>query len=126
MKRTIASVAQHTRKRTRTATEQAPTKVDSGVARKCVEDLVGELGVVLREHSVPADAAAMAKYMRNKFTFHGVKTPLRRTLLKSVLAQPLAVGVDGIAVQLALRLMEERERELHACAVDIATLYHTK
>ncbi|QWU13567.1 3-methyladenine DNA glycosylase AlkD [Paenibacillus sophorae] len=68
----------------------------------------------LEELRDPDAAAAMSAYQRNQFPFLGVRTPLRRQVLKSFLAahQPKKEWIP--------LLWEMPEREYQYCGVDIA------
>jgi len=72
------------------------------------------------EKSDPENAFAMAKYMRNKFDFFGIKTPKRRQLLKEICKeneQEVATNIRSIATL----LFEKTQREFHYCAIEILT-----
>lgn len=45
------------------------------------------LQALLSQHANPADAGPMAQYMRNQFSFLGIKTPARSALLKTFSAE---------------------------------------
>lgn len=68
----------------------------------------------LEELKDPDAAAAMSAYQRNQFPFLGVRTPVRRQVLKSFLA---AHPPDKAWIPL---LWELPEREYQYCGVDIA------
>ena len=55
-----------------------------------VEELVKELKAVAN----PDDAVAMKAYMKNKFEFLGVKTPVRRKLTKTFFKQQTDLVID--------------------------------
>ena len=55
---------------------------------------VEELAKVLKAIANPNDAAAMKAYMKNKFEFLGVKTPVRRKLAKAFFKQGTDFVID--------------------------------
>lgn len=68
--------------------------------------------------SNPENAAAMAKYMRNQFSFFGIKTEERRAVFKAIWKenqQEVAKNPREIAIQ----LYKKQEREFHYCAIEI-------
>jgi 3-methyladenine DNA glycosylase AlkD len=64
------------------------------------------------------NASSMAKYMKNLFAFHGLKTDLRRKLQKQALAAHKE-EVKTNARQLAKALYGKTEREFHYTAIEI-------
>jgi 3-methyladenine DNA glycosylase AlkD len=66
----------------------------------------------------PEEAIPMEKYMKNKFLYLGIKTELRRTILKKKLVQyPDEIKQNFRTI--ALELFQEEYREFHQCAIDI-------
>lgn len=79
---------------------------------------VTELEKAFFDKSDPENAFAMAKYMRNKFDFFGIKTTPRRQLLKAVWKE----NEEEVAANpraLAVLLFEKKQREFHYCAIEI-------
>jgi 3-methyladenine DNA glycosylase AlkD len=64
------------------------------------------------------NAFAMAKYMKNKFSFFGIKTTERRLLFKTILKENQA-EVSANARAIAQLLYKKPEREFHYCAIEI-------
>lgn len=64
------------------------------------------------------NAFVMAKYMRNHFSFFGIKTEDRRRILKDIF-QENNIEVAGNPREIALVLYSKPERELHYCAIEI-------
>lgn len=64
------------------------------------------------------NAVPMAKYMKNRFAFHGLKTGLRRSLHKQAL-EANRQEVKDTARELALTLYAKTEREYHYSAIEI-------
>lgn len=57
-----------------------------------VEELAEELKMVAK----PDDAVAMKAYMKNKFEFLGVKTPIRRKIVKAFSNSRRTQALNGI------------------------------
>jgi 3-methyladenine DNA glycosylase AlkD len=70
------------------------------------------------EKSNPENAFAMAKYMRNHFSFFGIKTDDRRHIFKHIWKENQEeVAKNPRAI--ALELYSKKQRELHYCAIEI-------
>ena len=76
-----------------------------------VEELVKELKAV----ASPDDAVAMKAYMKNKFEFLGVKTPIRRKIVKAFFKQQTDSGIEWDFIDEA---WEHPYRELQYAALD--------
>jgi len=60
----------------------------------------------------------MSKYMRNKFIFYGIKTPLRKKIIKKYLDE--INFLSNKEVESVIRLLwNEKHRELHYLALDL-------
>src|SRR5690606_7899686 len=79
---------------------------------------IPELKQSFQSHASLTNAAAMEKYMKYQFPFFGIKTPLRRMLLKE-LWNKHSEYVSLHPREIALQLFEEAEREYHHCGVEI-------
>jgi len=64
------------------------------------------------------NAEAMSKYMKNLFPFIGLKTDVRRALLKTELAN-FKNEIKENPRQIALELYNKKEREYHYTAIEI-------
>lgn len=70
------------------------------------------------ENASAQNAVAMEKYMKNLFLYFGIKTDVRRTLIKAA----VAAHKDEIkkdAREIALELYRKNEREYHYTAIEI-------
>ena len=76
-----------------------------------VEELVKELKAVAN----PDDAVAMKAYMKNKFEFLGVKTPVRRKLAKAFFKQQTDSVIDWVFIN---ESWDNPYRELQYAALD--------
>ncbi|TDD75447.1 DNA alkylation repair protein [Flavobacterium caseinilyticum] len=70
------------------------------------------------ENKNPENAFAMAKYMKNKFPFFGIKTEERRRIFKKIWKENKA-EVSANARAIALELHSKPQREFHYCAIEI-------
>jgi len=76
---------------------------------------VQDLQKHLQQHANPTEAMPMAKYMRDQFPFLGIKTPTRRTLLKTfVAAHGLPALTELEAILKDLWALPEREYQYSA------------
>lgn len=75
---------------------------------------------LFEENRNPTNAIPMQKYMKNHFPFLGIKTPLRRELMKQVYVQ---TGILKVEFQETLieHLWEKKEREYQYAAIDYTT-----
>jgi 3-methyladenine DNA glycosylase AlkD len=76
------------------------------------------LETAFQENSNPENAIAMSKYMKNKFSFFGIKTTERRTVFKTIWKQNQQ-EVSENPRTIALTLYAKEQRELHYCAIEI-------
>ena len=76
------------------------------------------LETAFQEKSNSENAVAMAKYMRNHFSFFGIKTEERRVIFKDIWKEN-QVEVKKNPREIALKLFSKTERELQYCAIEI-------
>lgn len=79
---------------------------------------IKSLNIAFIENRNPENASAMAKYMRNHFTFFGIKTNDRREILKKIWKEN-HIEVANNPREIALALFKLPEREFHYCAIEI-------
>lgn len=79
---------------------------------------IGDLEKAYTASASAESAAAMEKYMKNRFTFYGLKTDVRRGLCKQVLEANKQEVKDN-ARALAKTLYAKTEREYHYSAIEI-------
>ena len=77
-----------------------------------------KLETAFQKKSNPENAFAMAKYMRNHFTFFGIKTEVRRQIFKKICNENQLEISDNPRV-IAMGLFAKKERELHYCGIEI-------
>ena len=81
-------------------------------------NFTNKLETAFQENSNPENAFAMAKYMRNHFSFFGIKTEDRRLIFKTICKEnQLEISLNPRAI--ALELYSKTQRELHYCAIEI-------
>lgn len=76
-------------------------------------------------HADSANALAMSKYMKNKFIFFGIKSPLRKDLLKEFLK---IYGLPPVAdmPEIVRFLWQQPQREYQYLAIDLLEKYAKK
>lgn len=79
---------------------------------------IDALETTFQEYCNPENAAAMAKYMRNNFSFFGIKTDKRRLILKKIWKENQQEVAENTRA-IALHLFEKQQREFHYCAIEI-------
>ena len=82
--------------------------------------LASEFRKLCSAHANRANAAAMAKYMRNQFAFFGIKTPERRQLQNEFTKKHKdKLTHHSTLLQFVNSLWEQEERECQAYGVDL-------
>lgn len=76
------------------------------------------LHAVLKEHRCPENAAAVKAYMKGIAPFFGLKTDLRRSLLKAHMVEAGRPDLDELP-DICRSAFACREREMHYVAVDL-------
>lgn len=78
------------------------------------------LETAFKQNKNPKNAFAMAKYMKNNFTFFGIKTEERRRIFREIWKenkQEVSANTGAIVSE----LYSKTEREFHYCAIEILT-----
>jgi len=81
-------------------------------------DAINQLRHAFTAVAVPADAAPMAAYMKHVAPFLGVKTDVRRRMVRQWCTQVPLTSADDV-ITLAHHLLAEPEREFHYAAADV-------
>ena len=68
----------------------------------------------------------MKIYMRNRYSFFGVKAPERKAILKEIINTYKPQLDRLIVIQIVKELYKQPERELHYCAVELTTRFLKK
>ena len=79
---------------------------------------IKSLETAFQKNSNPENAFAMAKYMRNHFSFFGIKTKDRRRIFKTIWKENQQ-EVSENPREIALELFAKPQRELQYCAIEI-------
>ena len=80
---------------------------------------------VFRLHEDKAKAAPMARYMKDKFAYFGISSPVRKAISKPLLVRDALPSISDIPV-IARELWNEPERELQYFTLDLLAKYGTK
>ena len=80
----------NSRVKSATATRPPASDVNAGALD------IGTLRVALQAVAEPADAPAMARYMKDRFAFLGIKTPARRAASEDVFAAARWASADEL------------------------------
>ena len=81
-------------------------------------NFTNKLETAFQKNSNPENAFAMAKYMRNHFSFFGIKTEDRRLIFKTLCKENQSEISENLRA-IALELYSKTQRELHYCAIEI-------
>jgi 3-methyladenine DNA glycosylase AlkD len=76
------------------------------------------LETIFKEIQNQENAFAMSKYMKNNFSFFGIKTEERRRHFKAILKEN-QIEITANPRAIALLLFKKPEREFHYCAIEI-------
>lgn len=79
---------------------------------------INKLETAFQKNSNGENAFAMAKYMRNHFSFFGMKTEERRRIFKDIWKENKN-EIEENPREIALKLYSKPQRELHLCAIEI-------
>lgn len=83
-----------------------------------ITNYFSSLKTLFEEHRVPEDAVRMKSYMKNLFEFYGVKSPLRKEILRThTKSYPVPEG-DKLK-ELVTLMWEDPHRELQYAAMDL-------
>lgn len=81
-------------------------------------NFIKSLETAFKKNSHPENAFAMAKYMRNRFSFFGIKTEERRRIFKTIWKENQQ-EVSKKSREIALELYSKPQRELQYCGIEI-------
>lgn len=81
-------------------------------------NFINKLETAFQKESNPENAFAMAKYMRNHFSFFGIKTVERRLLFKTIWKECQPEVAEN-SREIAWKLFTKKERELQYCGIEI-------
>nr|WP_315157500.1 DNA alkylation repair protein [uncultured Flavobacterium sp.] len=81
-------------------------------------NFISTLEKAFKENGNTENAIAMSKYMKNNFSFFGIKTDERRRIFKTVWTENQKEVFENTR-EIALLLYSKKEREMHYCALEI-------
>ena len=81
-------------------------------------NFIYSLETAFQAKSNAENALAMSKYMRNHFSFFGLKTDDRRLVFKEICKENQE-EISKNTREIALQLFSKKQRELHYCAIEI-------
>jgi 3-methyladenine DNA glycosylase AlkD len=81
-------------------------------------NFISTLEKAFKENKNAKNAVAMSKYMKDNFSFFGIKTDERRRIFKAVWAENQKEVFKNTR-EITLLLYSKNERELHYCALEI-------
>jgi 3-methyladenine DNA glycosylase AlkD len=87
--------------------------------------ILNEIASILQAYSDPIKAEGMARYMKNKFPFFGLSTPIREDATKQCIATLQTQSGDTI-VELVHQLWEQEEREFQYVGLTILKKFKKK
>jgi 3-methyladenine DNA glycosylase AlkD len=87
--------------------------------KKDVNAYIANLRTLLEVYADQAYAVGMKKYMRNKFEFFGIKSPLRKELFRSFIKEHGWPAEEDLEV-VCLNLYSQSEREFHYFGMEMA------
>ncbi len=79
---------------------------------------INALATAFQKNSSRELAVPMENYMKNHFTFYGIKTDKRRSIFKAIWEEHHE-EVKQNARKIALQLFAFKEREMHYCGIEI-------
>lgn len=80
------------------------------------DEIVQQIVIKLRKNENEENRAQMEAYMKNHFSFLGIKTPQRKQLLKPILNNCRSISATERYL-IAWKLFNEKEREFHYAAL---------
>ncbi|NDP27221.1 MAG: DNA alkylation repair protein [Flavobacterium sp.] len=81
-------------------------------------NFIHKLETAFQKNCYPENAYAMAKYMRNHFSFYGIKTEDRRLIFKTIYKEN-QIEIAKNPREIAWKLYTKSQRELQYCGIEI-------
>ena len=82
------------------------------------DNFIEKVMFVFSENAVNSDAVQMEAYMRNKFSFYGLKSPLRKTLQKEIIKETAYPDINDIEY-IVSSFWNSAQRELQYFAMEL-------
>ncbi len=80
----------------------------------------------LESHADAEQARTMEAYMKDLFSFYGIKAPIRKTILKETIHEFKDDLTRNTVIEIANILYQDLHRELHYCAVELVDRFLKK
>jgi 3-methyladenine DNA glycosylase AlkD len=77
-------------------------------------------------HANPQEAESMSKYMKNKFSFLGIKMPVRKELTSSLMKEVKQIITEEWLTQTVRLLWQKHEREYQYVAIELIRRFASK
>lgn len=87
--------------------------------------ILNEIAIILKSYADPIKAEGMARYMKNKFPFFGIPTPIREDITKQTIATLQSQGSNSI-LDIVHELWQQEEREFQYVGLTILKKYKKK
>ncbi len=84
---------------------------------------VSALKYKFKENADAEQARSMEAYMKDLFSFYGIKAPVRKILVKETIDRFKAELTRDNVIRIVNTLYQDLHRELHYCAIEIADRY---
>ncbi len=78
------------------------------------------------EHANAEQARAMEAYMKDLFSFYGIKAPVRKTILKETINNFKSELSRDTIIEIVNTLYHDLHRELHYCAIELTDRFLKK
>lgn len=82
-------------------------------------DFTTSLIAKLENNANTKEAIRMEAYMKNRFSYYGIKAPIRKALFKSVIHEYTPKLSRDHVITIANTLYKKPKRELHYCAMEL-------
>ncbi|WP_025667922.1 DNA alkylation repair protein [Aquimarina megaterium] len=89
-------------------------------------DFTTSLISIFQEHANAKEAIRMEAYMKNRFSYYGIKAPVRKSLLKDIILQYTPTLTHDNVISIANVLYKKSQRELHYCAMELVDRFLKK
>ncbi|PKV51769.1 DNA-7-methylguanine glycosylase [Aquimarina sp. MAR_2010_214] len=89
-------------------------------------DFTTSLMAILESNANAEEAVRMEAYMKNRFSYYGIKAPIRKALFKNVVREYIPKLSHNHVIRIANTLYKKPKRELHYCAMELVDQFLKK
>ncbi len=89
-------------------------------------DFTTSLMAILESNANAEEVVRMEAYMKNRFSYYGIKAPIRKTLFKDVVREYIPGLSHDHVITIANTLYKKPKRELHYCAMELVDQFLKK